>query len=122
METVRGYIERKNVCMFVYVPIFIRENLLIVIVYHRGPYQNTLQQIENCAHRQQDLNKEIVHTDKDSSLINQGEGGFAYAVSSNNCNGSKFTSCLKYYMHVIYPRFDRLLRENYRKDSFFKNY
>ena len=122
MGTVRYYVERKNVCKFVYVPIFIREIFLIAIVYHRDPYLNTLQQTENHLHQQQGLSKEIVQTDKDVSPVKQGEGGFAYAVSSNNCNNSECTSCLKYYIHVIYSRISRLLPEIFRKDSFFKNY
>ena len=77
--------------MFVCFSIFTRENLLIIIVFHRDPYQNTPQQIEYDSHQQTGPNRGIVYSVKDVFPVEQGEGGFVYAVSSNTYNGSKCT-------------------------------
>lgn len=82
--------------MFVDISIFFRENILITIIFHRYLDQNTPQQIEYYSHQQNGPSREILYSVKDVSPVEQGRGGFIYAVASNNCNSGKWTNYLEY--------------------------
>ena len=69
---------------------------MIIIIFHRYPDQNTPQEIEYYSHQRNGPSREIPYSVKDVSPVEQGEGGFVNAVTSNNCNSGKWANYVEY--------------------------